>query len=153
MDFFGTGAELGAVKHRAGKLGLNKVIRWRGQVPREQFLDQISRFDIFLYPSFRDGTPTVLCEVLGHATPVVALRVSGMEVLADGDDELFVDVREPVEIVISDVADRIERWANDANAYHQASLRALEIAQRATWRGKLPVLVTAYETAMRLGAR
>ena len=153
MDFFGVGAELGGVRRRAEELGLSDRIRWRGRVPREQLLAEIPDFDVFLYPSFRDGTPTVLCEVLGRATPVVALRVSGMEVLADGDRELFVDVRSPLGAIVRDAADRIECWANDEPAYLRASARALEIARRVTWQSKLPVLLDAYETAIRLGPR
>jgi len=67
--------------------------------------------DIFVLPSFREGTPRVITEAMASGLPVVATDIAGIpEQVSDGENGYLVPTGDP-----GALADRLERLIEDAD--------------------------------------
>lgn len=66
--------------------------------------------DVFVLPSFREGTPRVITEAMASGLPVVATDIAGIpEQVSDGENGYLVPPDDP-----DALADRLQRLLNDA---------------------------------------
>jgi glycosyltransferase involved in cell wall biosynthesis len=85
----GDGPLRGALQSLACALDLEEVVLFLGH--RNDNYDMLALMDLFVLPSFAEGTPMVLLEALALARPVVASRVGGIpEVIEHGSNGLLV---------------------------------------------------------------
>jgi glycosyltransferase involved in cell wall biosynthesis len=94
----GGGPLLPDLKRRAGQLGLNDRIEWRGAQPQEKVLALYRQADLFVLASRiaddgdRDGLPNVLMEAQSQGVAVLATRTSGIpELIDDGATGMLVE--------------------------------------------------------------
>jgi glycosyltransferase involved in cell wall biosynthesis len=79
----GEGPEQGKLEARAKELGLAQQITFLGYRPDR--LSYMKLFDLFVLPSYREGTPRCLMEALAAGIPSSGSRIPGIEVvLRDG---------------------------------------------------------------------
>lgn len=90
-----------ALVRQARELGVDRHVRFPGQLARERAARYIAAADVFVVPSIRDqkgnidGLPNTLLEGMAAARPVVASRVAGIpDVIADGCHGLLVPERD-----------------------------------------------------------
>jgi len=90
----GTGPEEGALKERAGSLGIAKLLTFTGfSVDPISF---ISAMDVFVLTSEAEGLPRVILEAMTMERPVVAARVTGpAELVIDGKTGFLVEDARP----------------------------------------------------------
>lgn len=86
----GDGPERDNLEKLAAELNLGQSVIFTGF--QSQPADYLSLMDIFLLPSFTEGTSMTLLEAMSLAIPTVATRVGGTpEIVADGDTGLLVE--------------------------------------------------------------
>jgi glycosyltransferase involved in cell wall biosynthesis len=92
LTWVGRGPLEQAVRMRAGELGLEDTIDFRGYVPvNAGLLDLYKRAHIFVHVSLSEGMPKVLIEALACGTPVVATDVGGVRAaLGEGEAGVLV---------------------------------------------------------------
>jgi glycosyltransferase involved in cell wall biosynthesis len=62
------------------------------QMPPEQVRDVYSKFDMFVFPTHREGFPNALLEAMEAGMPLVAARVGAIpDMIVDGEHGLLVD--------------------------------------------------------------
>lgn len=86
----GDGPELARVEAQVARLGLQRRVtllgRYHGDVA-----ELVARFDIYAFPSLREGLPYALLEAMRAACPIVATRVGGIpEAVVSGVTGLLV---------------------------------------------------------------
>ena len=74
----GKGELAGELKRQALVLGIERHVRFVGQIPRAEIPSWINACDVFCLPSINEGFPTVIPEVLSCGRPVVASKVGGI---------------------------------------------------------------------------
>jgi glycosyltransferase involved in cell wall biosynthesis len=87
------------LKNRALSLGLEKNVIFLDPVFGEEKYDIIRKSSIFVLPSLKEYTPSVLIEAQALGVPVVATRVGAVpEMMADGDTGRLVEPGSSVEL-------------------------------------------------------
>jgi glycosyltransferase involved in cell wall biosynthesis len=84
--------------------------------------------DLFVFPSFSEGSPKVVLEALAFATPVVTTPVGAVSlVVQDGVQGVHTPIGDSAA-----VADAVAGILADANRYHQMSRACIDMAHRWT---------------------
>jgi glycosyltransferase involved in cell wall biosynthesis len=92
----GTGPQLPEVKARARELALGDACEFVGYysepLGRTAFMDSL---DVFVLPSFAEGTPNCIVEAMAHGVPVIASAVGGIPDMLDADCGILVPPGDP----------------------------------------------------------
>lgn len=94
---------------------------------REEMLEILQGFDVFVLPSLWEGLGVVLLEAMAYALPVVASGVGGVtDVVVDGETGLLVPPRDPN--ALADALATLLRDASRARRMGEAGRRRLDSA-------------------------
>lgn len=89
--FAGIGPQLSEVKVRARELVLGDACEFVGHysdpLGRTAFMNSL---DVFVLPSFAEGTPNSIIEAMAHGVPVIASEVGGIPDILDADSGILV---------------------------------------------------------------
>lgn len=85
LTWVGTGKLEAAARTAADERGIGDRLDLAGYVPfGEPLLERYRAADVFVHVAVTEGTPQVIVEALGTATPVVATDVGGVSAALDG---------------------------------------------------------------------
>ena len=85
MRIVGRGPEEAPLRRRAVELGLERTVRWLGDVSQAELAREYQACDVFCLPSVQEGFGIVFLEAMAAAKPIVAARVAAVpEVVTDG---------------------------------------------------------------------
>jgi glycosyltransferase involved in cell wall biosynthesis len=92
----GTGAEEQAFKDRIKSLQLQNRVTMAGYLIGDQLWQSYQAADLFVFPSWSEGFPTVITEAMDAGLPMVATHIRGaVDHLQDGVHGRFVPPRDP----------------------------------------------------------
>jgi len=87
----GIGPQLLQVEARVRELGLREAFEFVGHysepLGRTAFMNSL---DVFVLPSFAEGTPNSIIEAMAHGVPVIATTVGGIADILDGESGILV---------------------------------------------------------------
>lgn len=83
MLFAGDGPDREALQARSLRLGLQENVVFTGNIPNERIAAYFKAADVFLFASRTETQGIVILEAFAGATPVIAVRASGVEDLVD----------------------------------------------------------------------
>lgn len=126
----GIGELRGLMESRAAELGIADRVRFLGKIPHDDVPWVMTAGDVFVLPSLSEGLPTVVCEAMACAVPVVATAVDGTpEAVRHGETGFLVPPSEE-----GPLADALRRVIADSDGAERMSRRAVEIAREIyTW--------------------
>ena len=145
LAMVGIGELRPGLEARARELGVLDRVRFAGKVPHDEVAWWIAAGDVFVLPSLSEGLPTVVCEAMACARPVVATAVDGTpEIVEDGETGFLVPPRDPPALAaaLGRVLDDPQLAARLAARAHQ---RALEDY---TWAANATRMVRLYEALL-----
>lgn len=68
--------------------------RWISSLPHHQILEEMSRHDVFVFPSLFEGFGLVILEAMSQGLPVITTpHTAGPDIIADGKDGFIVPIR------------------------------------------------------------
>jgi glycosyltransferase involved in cell wall biosynthesis len=141
----GNGDCLAYWQEKVVESGLATKIKFLGQIPYDQMSEYYRQADIFVLPSLREGSPTVVIEAMANGLPVVALKLCGMASLLSEDCGILVDVQSKAQMV-KDFAGAIERLSrNQALRYQIGQNAYTRIKDDYTWEYRAKKMLTLYE--------
>lgn len=118
--------EQSVVEGLIGELYLNDEVINTGYLTRQQLLEELVGFNVFVVSSYHDGLPNTLLEAAACGVPIVATRVGGMvDVLEHEKNALLVDPAHPQQL-----SDAISRLLGDRELCNKLSAGALELANK-----------------------
>jgi len=130
------------LERRAAELGVADRLHWLGKVPHDEVGWAMSSGDVFVLPSLSEGLPTVVCEAMNCALPVVATAVDGTpEAVRDGETGLLVPARDPEALAAA-----LGRLLDDAELRGRMGEAALRIGREEyTWAANAKRMSAIYE--------
>lgn len=118
--FVGDGPLRSRLENKIKKNGLSPYFYLLGF--RDDMMEIMNTFDIFVLPSLFEGLPNVILEAMACARPIIATAVDGTpEAIIDGNCGILVPPRNPQALVESAV-----RLLNDPILANKMGLRARE---------------------------
>jgi glycosyltransferase involved in cell wall biosynthesis len=107
----------------AKDLGIIDAVEFKGQVEFQELVRSISAAEVFVMPSLQEGFPTVLCEALSCATPIVTTNRPAMnEVFEDHVNALFAKPRDPESLAQAMIALLTNKELANTIAHNGATL-------------------------------
>lgn len=77
--FYGEGKSVQDLKMTAASLGISRQIHFMGYVSgREELINELRKYDIFVFPSISEGMPRCLIEACAAGLPCLASEVGGI---------------------------------------------------------------------------
>src|SRR5882724_3097471 len=110
LTLVGTGNYLPSIKRLTEKLGLEKRVVFRGQIPREEVLARYPEFDVMIFPSLHDTGGYAVIEAMFNELPVICLDCGGPAVAVRDNCGTKVPLG-PREKVIAGVAEAIHQYS------------------------------------------
>jgi len=141
----GDGPLEGALRQRAGALGLNDVVRFAGYVAQRDLPSWYRAANVFVLSSDFDNSPNVVLEAMASGAPVVATNVGGVPDLLDAPAGGSLVPKGDAAAMGAEIVTLLddERRRSAAGAFNR---------QRASttfsWRTSAEQLLAAYERAM-----
>lgn len=85
LTIVGTGPEKSSLSDRCTQLGIEKNVRFLGQISHDKIHSIFQQAGVFCLTSLREGNPNVVIEALATGLPVAATSVGGVpELIKDG---------------------------------------------------------------------
>jgi glycosyltransferase involved in cell wall biosynthesis len=106
LTIIGSGSEKIKIDKEIISLNLSDKIRFIKEANREEVLSKLSRSDIYLFPSLREGGSWALMEAMAIGLPVICLKWSGMEIITDKSSAIQLPVSNPEQLT-KDIAKAI----------------------------------------------
>lgn len=139
----GMGQDRIMLEEKCNALGL-KNVEFAGSVPFEKMRDEYNRADIFVMPSLRETTGSVILEAMSHGLPVVAMNKFGAaEILSD--DTAFLYDGDTQEEMINALAYVLSECIDNIPLVKSKGIKALEKACEYTWNKKYRIFMDIYK--------
>lgn len=92
LNVIGDGPEKNKLIKLVHKYNLSEYVHFYGCLHQDKVYHLISKADVFVLSSFREGRPNVLLESMAIGTPIIASNIEGVsELIKDGESGLLYD--------------------------------------------------------------
>jgi glycosyltransferase involved in cell wall biosynthesis len=128
----------------AKKINIKNKVNFVGKLSREQikFFYQTCSFVVVPSISNVEGTPTVLFEAMASGKPIVAGRAGGIPYIIEKEKcGMITDAKK-----INDLAEKMDRLANDENLYKKFSANCLKNVMKYDSATKIKKIEKIYES-------
>jgi glycosyltransferase involved in cell wall biosynthesis len=140
----GQGEETAVCRAEAQSLGVGDRVTFHGQVSRAAVEELYAQADVFLFPSFREPSGSVVFEALRHGLPVITTDRGGPGFVVDGSCGITVPAINPEQLA-GDLASAIARIARDGSLRARLASGARErVARIGLWENKIRWLLALY---------
>jgi glycosyltransferase involved in cell wall biosynthesis len=144
LDVAGRGEEIEICRDEAKRLGVSERINFAGQIPRSAVERLYAEADVFLFPSFREPSGSVIYEALRHGLPVITANVGGPGHVVDESCGMTVAAHTPQQMA-KDLAIAIQTLADDVDLRVRLGHGARDrVAAIGLWRNKINWLIGLY---------
>lgn len=112
VTLVGTGPEVENLKRKSEQMGLSQVC-FMGKVSYQQMDEIYRKSDIFVFPSLRETTGTVLLEAMERGLPVVTFDQNGAKVVLDKTCAELIPVTSDLEEIKTKFASSLQMLIDD----------------------------------------
>ncbi len=133
VDIVGGGPLRGCLEQYAVEQGLDGMITWHGQLPRNEAVALFRDAHLHVITSVSEGNPTTIWEAMSYGVPTLSFDHCGMhDTLRDGVGVL-VPIASTYEECVRGVAERIDALLEQPEQFLQLAEKTLERAHEYTW--------------------
>ena len=144
----GQGPEIARCQQLAEHLGIASRCRFLGQVPREQVEALYQEADIFLFPSLREPSGSVVFEAMRHGLPPVVAAVGGPGHVVNETAGMAVKYRGAAPFRAG-LAAAVKRLIDDRDRYRAVVAGARErVVELGHWPHKIDRMAALYRQAL-----
>ena len=109
LKIIGDGPKKNILKQLVQNLGLEKTVRFSGNLPHTEVPECLAESDILILSSYSEGRPNVVLEAMATGLPVIASDIDGVrELIRDGENGLLFEAGN-----INQLSDRIKQLDRD----------------------------------------
>ncbi len=103
--------------------------RWIPTLPHDEVLREMSRHDVFVFPSLFEGFGLVLLEAMAQGLPIITTEhTAGPDLIEEGREGFIVPIRSAQAI-----AEKLDLLAGDSHLLSSMKIAAVEAACRRSW--------------------
>jgi glycosyltransferase involved in cell wall biosynthesis len=147
LKILGGGSQSAAWRALSRKLGVDDLLTWSGQIPRQRALEEMREADVFVFTSLQEGTSTVVMEALALGLPVICHDACGMGVAVNDTCGIKVPMNGP-HASQSGFAAAIHSLLADPRRVQDLSAGALARAKELSWDRKVRQIAEVYDAVL-----
>lgn len=148
LDIVGVGDMLDACIEEARNLGIESQITFHGRIPRSDVYEWYRNSDVFLFPSFREPSGTVVFEAMGFGLPIITSANGGPGYVITDECGIRIETLNPSKYA-SDLASAIIMLAGNRLKLSKMSESALiRVNEVASWEQRGKKLLSIYEETL-----
>jgi len=125
LTIIGSGIEKERICNEIVKAKISNKINFIEETTREDVLSILSKSDIYLFPSLREGGSWALMEAMAIGLPVICLNWSGMEIITNEQSAIRLPISDPDQMP-KDMADAICKLIDNPKLREQMGNAARE---------------------------
>lgn len=149
-SFVGAGEDLRACQIEARRLCVAHRVRFLGRLQHEDVLHEYTKADLFVFPSFREPSGSVLYEAMAAGLPVVAVDYGGPPSNVPTTAGILVSVGAAASFA-GEIAQVIVRLDSDRAKLRELSDGAIShMRQHGLWERKVDRLIDEYNSMLGL---
>jgi glycosyltransferase involved in cell wall biosynthesis len=139
LTIVGSGLEREKLIKLSHLYGIESLISFVGEVSHSQVMDFYRKSNIFVFPSIRDTSGSVILEAMSQGLPVIAIKQGGAISIIDINCGKLIDGN-TYEEICSNFVNAITGYANNRQSIIAASKAAIIRAQEFSWDRKILVM-------------
>lgn len=133
----GSGAEAESLKQKTIELGIEDKVAFTGQIPYLEMKKIYASSDIFVFPSLRETTGTVLFEAMSNGLPILTFNQNGADLLIDESCGIKIAINQSLENIKNDFAKGLKTLIeNDELRLNLGKAAYEKILNEYTWENK-----------------
>jgi glycosyltransferase involved in cell wall biosynthesis len=113
LDILGNGSDMARLKALAEKLKLDAHIKFRGNVPLEEYYQFMANCDVVVNPALKEGAVTTAFDSLSFAKPLVCINSGGYTRYFENTYSIVLELTDRASLV-ENISDAIKRLTNRA---------------------------------------
>jgi glycosyltransferase involved in cell wall biosynthesis len=150
LDVIGVGDMLEQCKLEARRLGVEKLVTFHGRIDREEVFNWYKKSDVFLFPSFREPSGTVVFEAMGFGLPMITTTLGGPGYVITDECGVRITPDDPKQFA-KGLAEAIVELSKDRNKLQGMSEAAIRrVDEVASWEERAEKLISIYEAVFRI---
>lgn len=144
VKLVGDGPDINTIKSRVLQLGIENRVEFVGRLPYDEMKTLYYKSDIFVFPSFRETTGTVLFEAMSAAVPIVTFNQNGADLLIDESCGIKVNIEQSLNNIINEFASSLKKLIDDPILRFEMGSAALKKVQGYVWEEKCDMFYNTY---------
>lgn len=118
---------------------INNRIKFLGKIDYSKMNELYNWADIFVFPSLREASGTVILEAMSHGVPVIAMNLNGAKNIIDKTCGILIDVITPQQMVNDFTSAIIKLYENPQLRIEMGNKAHKKVEENFLWekRGKL----------------
>lgn len=141
----GDGTEKGRIEVICAGRAWRERIVFTGKLPYEEVLKLYRQADVFVFPSLRETTGTVIIEAMSQALPVICLKQGGGAAVVTEETGMLVSINSRSQCV-REFAQAMIRFIEHPEEIREKGEKARSrILNQYTWQGKCADMAHVYE--------
>ncbi len=147
LTIMGHGPEKSKWMELCRALGIESKVTWLENLPHAEALAEMERSHVYVFPSLKEGTSSVVPEAMSMGLPVITHDMCGMSVMVNESCGIKVAPDGPEESATGFAA-AITRLATTPGEIERLSRGTLQRAAECTWEQNAIMFSDAYEQAV-----
>lgn len=141
----GDGPELEVLKNYAQELNLETKIKFLGKVSYKEMQQIYKKSDIFVFPSLRETTGTVLFEAMSNSLPIITFNQNGADLLIDKSCGIKININQSLQKVKKEFAEGLSKLIESKELREQLGQAGYKlIEEKYTWEDKCEIFKEKY---------
>lgn len=150
LNVIGSGPEVIACQQYAKEQGIDNLITWHSQLPREQVLQMYRSAHLLLITSISEGNPTVIWEAMANGVPTLSFDHCGMhDTLRDGAG-ILVPIAPKYEQNVNNLTTALDQFVTTPGIPYELALKTSDRAKQYTWEERIKILNGIYDKVVEL---
>lgn len=148
LKIIGGGPKLEEYKLIKEKYKLTNI-HFIGTIPKVETTEYYKNSHVFVFPSLREGSPTVILEAMNFGLPVIAFKMNGADIMLDDDSGTLIPFCDK-ESALNSFKEAVLTYYNNRDKILQQGLKAKDrVNQIFDWQKRGAFMQSVYEDLLK----
>lgn len=138
------GNEVNFLKEKAKKYGIEDKILFKGKIEHSMVGSIYQNADLFVFPSLRETTGTVVFEAMSHGLPVIGFKQNGIKLITSEKSSILIDINDDEKNIKINFANAMKKLIENDEIRQTMSDNAIKEIQEYYWKDKAEYMNNIY---------
>ncbi len=112
---------------------VNNKIEFHGNIDFSNVTDYYKVADIFLFPSLREGSPSVILEAMAYQLPVIAFNINGADIMINEGCGILIPIENKKQMVKNFVYSIVKLCENPSLRFEMGNMARRRVEENFLW--------------------